>query len=43
MGIKVSSVFEDVIVVHATIDELRKIISLASVRSMQAGSRNTIQ
>jgi hypothetical protein len=43
LGIEVSSVFGDVIVVHATIDELRKILLLPSVRSMQAGSRNSIQ
>lgn len=43
LGVTISSIFGDVLVVHATIEELRKIISLTSVRSVQAGSKNTIQ
>ena len=43
LGVTVTSVFGDVIVVHVTIDEMRTIISLPSVRAVQAGSRNTIQ
>jgi hypothetical protein len=43
LGIAVSSVFGDVIVVHATIEELRKIASLPTVRALQAGSKKTIQ
>jgi hypothetical protein len=42
LGITVSSVFGDVIVVHATINELQKIVSLPSVRAMQVGSRRAI-
>jgi hypothetical protein len=43
LGISMSSVFGDVIVVHATLDEMRKLISLPSVRSIHTGSRNKIQ
>jgi hypothetical protein len=43
LGINVSSVFGDVIVAHVTIEELRKIISLSSVRAVEAGSKNIIQ
>ncbi len=43
LGVAISSVFGDVIVVHVTIEELRKIILLSSVRAVQVGSRKTIQ
>jgi hypothetical protein len=43
LGVAVSSVFGDVIVVLATIEELRNIVSLSSVRSVRVGSRRTIQ
>jgi hypothetical protein len=43
LGVAVSSVFGDVIVVHATIEELRKIASLPTVRALEAGSKKTIQ
>jgi hypothetical protein len=43
LGVAVTSVFGDIIVVHVTIDEMRTIISLPSVHAVQAGSRNTIQ
>ena len=39
LGVVVSSVFGDVIVVHATIEELRKIVSLPSVRALEVGSK----
>jgi hypothetical protein len=42
LGVVVSSVFGDVIVVHATIEELRKIASLPSVRALEAGSKKNI-
>ena len=42
MGIAVSSVFGDVIVVHATIEELRKIVSLPTVRALESGSKKNI-
>ena len=43
LGVVVSSVFGDVMVVHATMDDLRKILSLPSVRKMEAGAKKTIQ
>jgi hypothetical protein len=43
LGMIISSKFGDVLVVRATRDELRMIVSLPSVRSVQAGSRRTIQ
>jgi cyanophycinase-like exopeptidase len=43
MGGSVSSVFGDVIVARVTTKELRKIVSLLSVRAIQVGSKNTIQ
>lgn len=43
LGVAISSVFGDVIVVHATIKELRKIVSLASVHAIGVGSKKTIQ
>jgi hypothetical protein len=42
-GASVSSVFGDVIVARATIDELRKIVSLPAVRAIESGSKNTTQ
>jgi len=42
-GAVVSSVIGDVIVVHATIDEIRKIVSLPSVHAMTVGSKIKIQ
>ena len=43
LGINVSSVFGNVIVVHATIHELIKIVSLSTVQAVRTGSRRTIQ
>ena len=43
LGINVSSVFGDVIVVHATVEELIRIVSLPSVRALKVGSKKTIQ
>jgi hypothetical protein len=43
LGITVSSVFGDIIVVHATLEELKNIISLPSVQAIRTGSRRTIQ
>ncbi len=42
MGIAVGSVFGDVIIVHATIEEIRKIVSLPAVRALESGSRKNI-
>jgi len=39
-GIKVGSVFSDVITARVTIAELRKILSLSSVRAVQTSSKN---
>lgn len=39
-GISVSSVFGDVITVRVTVEELRKLVGLSSVRSVQNGSKN---
>jgi hypothetical protein len=43
LEVVVNSVFGDVIVVHATIEELRKIASLPSVLALEVGSKKTIQ
>jgi len=43
MGFAISSAFGDVMVARVTIEELRKIVSLPSVRSIEAGSKNFIQ
>jgi hypothetical protein len=43
LGINISSVFADVIVVHVTLDELKKIVSLPAVQSIRTGSKRTIQ
>ena len=43
LGITVSSVFGDVIVVHVTLEELKNIISLPTVQAVRTGSRRTIQ
>ncbi len=43
LGIRISSVFGDVVVAHVTTEELRKIISLTSVKAAEAGSKNFIQ
>ncbi|MGD0591690.1 MAG: hypothetical protein ABSA44_12980 [Bacteroidota bacterium] len=43
LGITVSSVFGDVIVVHVTLEELKNIVSLPTVRAVRTGSRRTIQ
>jgi hypothetical protein len=43
LGVVVSSVFGDVMVVHATLDDLRKIVSLPSVRTIEAGAKKTLQ
>jgi hypothetical protein len=42
-GIRVSSVFGDVVTVRVTLEELRKIVGLSTVRSMQNGSKNFSQ
>jgi hypothetical protein len=39
-GIRVASVFGDVVTVRVTLDELRKLVGLSSVRSVQSGSKN---
>jgi hypothetical protein len=43
LGVSISSVFGSVIVVRATVKELRKIVSLPSVRAIETGSKNFIQ
>ncbi len=43
LGITISSVFGDIIVVHASLEELKNIVSLPSVRAVRTGSRRTIQ
>ena len=43
LGIVVTSVLGDVVVVHATIEEIKKIASLPSVRALEAGSKKTTQ
>lgn len=42
-GIKLGSVFGDVITARVTVDELRRIVSLPGVRSVEQGNRNEIQ
>ncbi len=39
-GIRVSSVFGDVVTVRVTLEELKKLVGLSSVRSVQNGSKN---
>ena len=39
-GIRVSSVFGDVVTVRVTLEELKKLVGLPSVRSVQNGSKN---
>ena len=39
-GIQIGSAFSDVITARVTIPELRKILSLTSVRAVQSGSKN---
>ena len=39
-GIKIQSVFGNVLTVRLTLPELRKILSLSSVRSVENGSKN---
>jgi hypothetical protein len=39
-GIQVSSVFGDVVTVRVTLEELRKVVALSTVRSVQNGSKN---
>jgi hypothetical protein len=43
LGITITSVIDDMIVAHASVDELRKLVSLPSVRAVLAGSKRTIQ
>jgi hypothetical protein len=43
LGINVSSVFGDIIVVHVTFEELKNIVSLSTVKSVRTGSRRNIQ
>ena len=42
-GATISSIFGSVIVAHATIEELRKILLLKYVRAIQTGSQKIIQ
>jgi hypothetical protein len=42
-GIQVGSAFDDVITARVTIQELRKILSLSSVRAVQASTKNRPQ
>jgi hypothetical protein len=41
-GISANSIFGDVIVSRLTIEELKKVISLHSVRAVESGSKNAI-
>jgi hypothetical protein len=41
-GIRVSSIFGDVITTRVTIEELRKLVGLTSVRSVEVGSKNVL-
>ena len=41
-GIRIGSAFSDVITARVTIPELRKLLSLPSVRSVQASSKNRL-
>lgn len=41
-GIRLSSAFGDVVTVRVTFDELRTLVSLPSVRSVEAGSKNSL-
>lgn len=41
-GIKVGSVFGDVVTARVSLDELRQIVGLASVRAVEQGSRNQV-
>jgi len=43
LGINVSSVFGDIIVVHVTLEELKKIVSLITVKAVRTGSKRTIR
>jgi hypothetical protein len=43
LGINVSSVFGDIIVVHITLEELKNIVSLSTVKAVRSGSKRTIQ
>ena len=43
VGIQIGSAFDDVITARVTIQELRKILSLQSVRAVQASSKNRPQ
>ena len=43
LGINVSSVFGDIIVVHVTLEELKNIVSLSTVKSIRTGPRRNVQ
>jgi hypothetical protein len=43
LGITISSVFGDVIVVHITLEQLKNIVSLPTVKAVRTGSKKTIQ
>jgi hypothetical protein len=43
LGITISSVFGNIIVVYVTLEELKNIVSLPSVQAIRTGSRRTIQ
>jgi len=41
-GIRIQSVFGDVITARVSVDELRTIVRLPSVRAVQSGGKNTL-
>jgi hypothetical protein len=43
LGINVSSVFGDIIVVHVTLEELKNVVLLSTVKSVRTGSKRTMQ
>ena len=43
LGINISSVFGDIIVVHATLEELKIIVSISTVNALRTGSKRKIQ
>ncbi len=42
-GIRVSSVFGDIVTVRVTLEEIKILVGLSSVRSVQNGSKNYLQ
>ncbi len=43
LGVPVSSAFDDIIVARATVGELRTIVALPAVRSVQTGTRRSTE